>query len=112
VTKTITSTELCFSKSYIIGFIIHPMEIRKQLRDILALIAELAHNNVNEDVRHTLAIDRMGLPEHETHKHIHELDSLGLIKIQPRMNPTADEKGREYRLLNITREGLQELSSD
>jgi hypothetical protein len=35
-----------------------------------------------------------------------------LIKIQPRMNRTADEKGREYRLLNVTREGLQELSSD
>jgi Mn-dependent DtxR family transcriptional regulator len=88
------------------------MAIRKQLRDILALIAELTHNNINEDVRHTLVIDRMELPGHETHKDIHELESLGLVKIQPRMNRTADEKGREFRLINITREGLQELSSD
>ncbi len=57
------------------------MTIRKQLHDVLALIAGLGHNNVNEDIRHTLVIDRMGLPEHETHRYIHELESLGLIGI-------------------------------
>jgi Mn-dependent DtxR family transcriptional regulator len=88
------------------------MSLRKELHDVLALIAEITHNNVNEDVRHTLVIDRMGLPEHETHRYIHELDSLGLIRIQPRMNGAIDEKGREFRLINITREGLQELSID
>lgn len=67
---------------------------------------------MNEDVRHTLVIDRMGLPEHETHRYIHELESLGLIRIQPRMNRATVEKGREFRLINITREGLQELLSD
>ncbi len=45
------------------------MAIRKQLHNVLALTAELGHNNVNEDVRHTLVIDRMGLPEHETHRY-------------------------------------------
>ena len=88
------------------------MSLRKELRDVLALIAEITQNNVNEDVRHTLVIDRMGLPEHETHRYIHELDSLGLIRIQPRMNRAIDEKGREFRLINITKEGLQELSSN
>ncbi|MGH9979481.1 MAG: hypothetical protein ACRD8Z_27130 [Nitrososphaeraceae archaeon] len=88
------------------------MAIPKQLHDVLALIAELTHNNVNADVRHTLIIDSMELPEHETHKHIHELESFGLVKIQPRMNHLKDEKGREFRLVNITREGLQEVSSD
>ena len=88
------------------------MAIRKRLHDILALVAELTHNNVNENVRHTLVIDRMELTEHETHRHTHELESLRLIKIQPRMNRTTDEKGREFRLINITREGLHELSSD
>jgi Mn-dependent DtxR family transcriptional regulator len=88
------------------------MTIRKELHDLLALIAEITHNNVNEDVRQTLVIDRMELSEHETHRYIHELDSLGLINIQPRMNRAIDEKGREFRLINITREGLQELSSD
>jgi len=101
-----------FSKSYIIGFTIHPIVIRKQLRIILSLIAELTHNNINEDVRHTLVIDRMEFPGHETHRHIHELESIGMIKIQSRMSGSVDEKGREYRLINITREGLQEISSD
>jgi predicted transcriptional regulator len=88
------------------------MAIRKQLHDVLELTAELTHDNVNEDVRHTLVIDRMGLPEHETHRYIHELESLGMIKIKPRMNRAIDEKGREFRLINITKEGLQELSSN
>lgn len=91
---------------------IHLMAIRKQLHDVLALTAELTHNNANGDVRHALVIDRMGLPEHETHRYIHELESLGMVKIQPRMNQTTDEKGREFRLINITNKGLQELSSD
>lgn len=76
------------------------------------MIAELAHNNINEDVRHTLVMDRTELPEHETHKNIHKLESLGLIKIQSRMRDRVDEKGREYRLISITKEGLQELSSE
>jgi hypothetical protein len=51
-------------------------------------------------------------PEHENHRYTHELDSLGLIRIQPRMNRAIDEKNREFRLINITKEGLQELSMD
>ena len=100
------------SKFYIVDLSTYFMAIRKQLHNVLALTAELGHNNVNEDVRHTLVIDRMGLPEHETHRYIHELESLGMIKIQPRMSHATDEKGREFRLINITSEGLQELSSD
>ena len=88
------------------------MAIRKQLHDDLVLTAVLGHNNVNEDVRHTSVIDRMGLPEHETHRYIHELESLGLIKIQPRASHAVHEKGREFRQINITNKGLQELSSD
>ena len=52
----------------------------------------------------------MGMPEHETHRYIHELESLGLIKIQPHTKPNTDEKGREFRLISITEQGLQELS--
>jgi predicted transcriptional regulator len=106
----LTNTNL--SKFYIVDLPIQLMTIRKQLHDVLALTAELTHNNVNKDVRHTLVIDRIGLPEHETHRYIHELESLGMIKIQPRMNHATDEKGREFRLINITNEGLQELSSN
>ena len=67
---------------------------------------------MNEDVHHTLVIDPTVSPEHETHRHIHELESLGLINIQPRMNHSTDEKGREFRLISITNKGLEELSSD
>ena len=87
------------------------MVIQKSLRDILALIAELTHDNINVDVRHTMVIDRIDLPGHETHRQIHELESLGMIKIQSRVIGSVDEKGREYRLINITLKGLQELSS-
>lgn len=87
------------------------MVIQKPLRNILALIAELTHDNINEDVRHIMVIDRIDLSGHETHRHIHELESLGMIKIQSRVIGSVDEKGREYRLINITREGLRELSS-
>lgn len=79
------------------------MAIRKQLHDVLALTAELTHNNTNGDVRHTLVIDRMGLPEHETHRYIHELESLGMVKIQPQMNQNTDEKGREFRQIKACR---------
>lgn len=75
------------------------MAIRRELRDVLALTAELTHNSINEKVGHTLVIDHMKLPEHETHRYIHELESLGLIEIQPRANRAIDEKGRELDLL-------------
>jgi hypothetical protein len=61
---------MCYSKFYIKDIIIYCMVIRKILRAILALIAELIHNNINEDARHTLVIDRMEFPGHETHRHI------------------------------------------
>lgn len=50
------------------------MVIQKLFRDILALIAELIHDNINEDVRHTMVVDRIDLLGHETHRHIHELE--------------------------------------
>ena len=39
-----------FSKFYIKDIIIYCMVIQKPLHAILALIAELTHNNMNEDV--------------------------------------------------------------
>jgi uncharacterized protein (UPF0297 family) len=53
------------SKFYIVARSTRLMAIRKQLHDVLTLIAELGHNNVNEDIRYTLVIDHMILPEHE-----------------------------------------------
>lgn len=88
------------------------MAIRAQLGNILAIIAEITHNNVNQDTPDTRVIDRINIPEKETRRRINELVSLGLVQQLPRMNRTADERGREYQLIGITREGLQELTLD
>ena len=88
------------------------MVIRQQLHNVLTRVAELAHNDVNQDVPDTWVIDRLNIPEEETRQNINELVSIGLVRQLPRMNRTADESGREYRLIGITKEGLQELILD
>jgi hypothetical protein len=57
--------------------------------------AMLTQIDVNEAVSQTLMVDHMGLPEHETHRHIHALDSLAVIRIQSRIIGSVDEIGRE-----------------
>ena len=86
--------------------------IRPQLRNILALIAEKTHNNVDEAIRDTAIIDDVGLPEEETRRYLNELRSLNVIRIDQRMNGTADEKGREYRMIGMTEEGIKASASD
>ena len=71
------------SKFYIVARSTKLMAIRKQLHDVLALIAELGHNNLDQDILHVLVIDRMRLPEHETHRYIHELEDTVLIWCRP-----------------------------
>jgi hypothetical protein len=89
------------------------MAIREQLRDVLVRVADRTKNNVNKDVPDTWIIDEISLPAEEMRSHIDELISLGLLR-EPftRMNRTADEQGREYRLIGITKEGLKELTPD
>jgi predicted transcriptional regulator len=88
------------------------MVLREQLLDILALIAEITHSNVSESIRDTSIIDEVGLPEAETRKYLNELQSLDLIRIDIRASGTADEKGRQYRMAGITKEGVKELASE
>jgi predicted transcriptional regulator len=101
-----------FRKRYIIGFKMYNMVLREQLLDILALIAEITHSNVSESIRDTSIIDEVGLPEAETRKYLNELQSLDLIRIDIRASGTADEKGRQYRMAGITKEGVKELASE
>lgn len=86
--------------------------IVEQQRKILARIAEKTHSNVDEFVPDTSIIDDVGLPKEETRKYLHELQSLEMIHIDQRMSGTADEKGREYRMIGITKEGIKELASE
>lgn len=88
------------------------MTIRAQLSNVLSVIAELTHNDVNQDVPDTWVTDGINIIEEETRRHINELVLLGLVRQLPRFNQTADERGREYQLIGITREGLQELTLD
>jgi hypothetical protein len=92
------------------------MRLRSELRRLLALIAEMTNSNVSESVRDTSIIGRANRPEHETQKHLNELKSLGLIEIGGSLGvrPTGqeDEKGRRYMMVNITKEGIQELGSE
>ena len=80
------------------------MPIRRELRNILTIIADLAHNNANSSVFDTAVSKRSGLPPYEVYNYLNELDSLGLIKLQVRA------RGADVRLLNITKEGSIELS--
>jgi hypothetical protein len=88
------------------------MAIREQLRKILAGIAERTHSNVNEFVPDTSIIDDVGLPEEETRRYLNELQLLDMIHIDQRMSGTADERGREYRMIGITKEGIKASASD
>jgi hypothetical protein len=82
------------------------MVIRQQLRDVLTIIAEVTQNNIIEDVPDTWVMDRINIPKEETRRHASELVSLGLVRQLRRLNRTADEQGRAFRLIGITREGL------
>jgi hypothetical protein len=88
------------------------MVLSQQLRDILALIAEKTHSNVSEFIGDTSIIDDVGLPEFETRKHLNELQSLDMIHIDQRVSGSADEKGREYRMIGITKEGIKAIASE
>ena len=88
------------------------MVLRQQLRDILALIAERLHSNMNEAELDTWFIDNAGLPEEEIRKYLNELQSLGKIRIDKGVSGAMDQQGREYRMVSITREGIEELASD
>lgn len=86
------------------------MAIKEPSRNILKIIADLSHNDVNTNVFDTAVVERSSLPAMEVDSYLVELSSLGFIKMLQKISD-ADYKGQNYRLLNITREGLHELSA-
>jgi hypothetical protein len=86
------------------------MVIKEPLRNILKIIADLSYNDVNTNVFDTAVVERSSLPATEVDNYLVELSSLGFIKILQKVSD-ADNKGQNFRLLNITRDGLQELSA-
>lgn len=87
------------------------MAIKEPLRNILKIIADLSHNDVNTNVFDTVVVERSSLLATEVDNYLVELSSLGLIKMLQKSSDAENNKGQNYRLLNITRDGLHELSA-
>ena len=90
------------------------MVIKPELRNILEVIGDLSHHDVNTNVVDTsVAQHNDRLPSLEVYDCLEELESLGLIKM---LQPIGDTKEKTddqtFRLLNITKEGLEELHSN
>jgi hypothetical protein len=87
------------------------MVIKPGLRNILKVIADLSHYDVNMNVVDTSVVEHGdGLSSIEVYDCLEELESLGLIKM---LQPIGDTKEKTddqtFRLLNITKKGLEEL---
>lgn len=87
------------------------MVIKPALRNILKVIADLSHYDVNTNVVDTSVVEHGdGLSSIEVYDCLEEPESLGLIKM---LKPIGDTKEKTddqtFRLLNITKKGLEQL---
>ncbi len=73
---------------------------------ILHIIAEKSARSPGRSVFDTAVINDSGLPPDEVYTYVNQLEGLGLIKIERKV------AGADYRLINITKEGLDETSEN
>jgi hypothetical protein len=87
------------------------MAIRPALKNILQIVGDLSHYDVNTNVVDTsVAQHGNGLSSLDIYDCLEELESLGLIKMLQPIGDTKEKKDEQtFRLLNITKEGLEEL---
>ena len=90
------------------------MTIRPALRNILKVVGDLSHYDVTTNVVDTSVVQNSGgLSSLDVYDCLEELESLGLIKMVQPIGDTKEKKDDEtFRLLNITKEGLEELKSN
>jgi predicted transcriptional regulator len=89
------------------------MAINQSLRNVLEIIADLSHNDVNTNIFDTTVVEYSNLPSAVVNNYLIELSSLGLIKMLKGTDDDAENnKNQYYRILNITRKGLRELSEN
>ena len=90
------------------------MTIRPALRNILKVVGDLSHYDVTTNVVDTSVVQHSGgLSSLDVYESLEELKSLGLIKMVQPIGDTKEKKDDEtFRLLNITKEGLEELKSN
>jgi DNA-binding IclR family transcriptional regulator len=74
--------------------------INEQQRGILDIIAVLANHSVTTSVRDSAVVQLTGLPAEEVYDYLNQLEGLGYITIGVKA------RGADYRLTNMTWEGL------
>jgi hypothetical protein len=77
--------------------------VREELRRILNIIADKTQNNPSSVVTDSAVIRESGLPESEARKYVSEIASLNLFIEGIKVG------GADFRMLCITKEGIQEL---
>jgi hypothetical protein len=90
------------------------MVIKPKLRSILEIVGDLSDKNDSTDVVDTtVARYAEDLSNEEVNDCLNELELLGLIKmLQRTRNMKGKKDGESFRLLNITKAGLEELLSN
>ncbi|HSN96205.1 MAG TPA: hypothetical protein VLR10_03345, partial [Nitrososphaeraceae archaeon] len=74
------------------------------LRNVLDILAELAHNDTETDVSESNIISQSGIPKSEVQIYLNELESRRLAEeVRPRPS------GEDFRIWRIKKQGLQEL---
>jgi hypothetical protein len=90
------------------------MVIKPKLRSILEIVGDLSDKNDSTNVVDT-TVTRYAedLSNEEVNDCLNELELLGLIKmLQRTRNMEGKKDGESFRLLNITKAGLEELLSN
>ena len=90
------------------------MTIRPELRILLKVVGDLSDYDLTTNVVDTSVVQHSGdLSSLDVYDCLEELESLGLIKMVQPIGDTTEKKDDEtFRLLNITKEGLEELNSN
>lgn len=89
------------------------MTIRPALRNILKVIGDLSDYDVTTNVVDTSVVQHSsGLSSLDVYDCLEKLESLGLVKMVQPIGDMKEKKDEEtFRLLNITKEGLEQLKS-
>jgi hypothetical protein len=90
------------------------LPLNPALRNVLETVGILSHNDINTNVVDSSVAQHINsLSSLEVYDCLDELKSLGLIKM---LQPVGDSKEKNddqtFRLLNITKAGLDELHSN
>jgi hypothetical protein len=89
------------------------MTIRPALTNILKVVGDLSNYDVTTNVVDTSVVQHSGgRSSLDVYDCLEELESLGLVKMVQPIGDMIEKKDEEtFRLLNITKEGLEQLKS-